>query len=1081
MAGEMIIHANGTPLNNTGFGVSAAGLPLEFNFVSGGVFVAQWRTFFGGYEVHFLGQQTAVPGDNQFTLDGFSLTLTGATLNTLAPDGTLIEVATATMPAFNYTANFASGDSFQPITGQDGNVTGYRLSVNAQPFKDYMESLDRVVFVGSEVNDFIDASYHLPNTLMEGGGGDDTFHGVHGRQNQLFGEAGNDHIFGQGANDYLDGGDGDDDVYDWDVAGVFIFDADTLIGGAGNDLLLSYGGDDHLDGGAGNDLLQSGGSAATGNVTHVGGADNDTIFGGVDHDTAVVSGIRSEYTVTGSASLLSVADTAPGRDGTDTLHNVEFIQFADGTIAVADLFNQAPTITTTALTAQENQTLAGTVLATDPDAGQPLSYSILGGADAARFTIDNQTGALSFVSAPNFEAPADAGADNVYDVTVQVSDGALADTQSIAVSVTNANEAPFVAIPFGVVTATLNQPFTYTIPAGTFADPDAGDTVSYLKADGNSDGPLPSWLSFDPATGTFTGTLRPETLGGERDIKIWVTDNHGAINHTQGNYLTITYITPPTITSDGGGDTAAVAVSENTDAVTTVSATGYAGQPLSYSILGGADAARFTIDNQTGALSFVSAPNFEAPADAGADNVYDVTVQVSDGALADTQSIAVSVTNANEAPFVAIPFGVVTATLNQPFTYTIPAGTFADPDAGDTVSYLKADGNSDGPLPSWLSFDPATGTFTGTLRPETLGGERDIKIWVTDNHGAINHTQGNYLTITYITPPTITSDGGGDTAAVAVSENTDAVTTVSATGYAGQPLSYSILGGADAARFTIDNQTGALSFVSAPNFEAPADAGADNVYDVTVQVSDGALADTQSIAVSVTNANEAPFVAIPFGVVTATLNQPFTYTIPAGTFADPDAGDTVSYLKADGNSDGPLPSWLSFDPATGTFTGTLRPENSWGGTRHQDLGHRQPWSDKSYSGQLPDHHLHYSAHDHFGRRWGHCCGCRQREHGCRHHSERDRLRRPAAELQHFGRRGCRAVHHRQSDRRAFLRLGAQLRGPGRRRRRQRLRCNRSGLGRRARRYAINCSVGHECHGYFAAGVERGDHHRYWRG
>ena len=76
--------------------------------------------------------------------------------------------------------------------------------------------------------------------------------------------------------------------------------------------------------------------------------------------------------------------------------------------------------------------------ATDPDVGQTLSYSIIGGADASKFTIDSTTGALSFVTAPNFELPTDAGGNNVYDVIVQVSDGhGGIDTQAIAVTVTD--------------------------------------------------------------------------------------------------------------------------------------------------------------------------------------------------------------------------------------------------------------------------------------------------------------------------------------------------------------------------------------------------------------------------------------------------------------------------------------------------------------------------------------------------------------------------------------------------------------------------------------------------------------------
>ena len=78
-----------------------------------------------------------------------------------------------------------------------------------------------------------------------------------------------------------------------------------------------------------------------------------------------------------------------------------------------------------------------TVVATDADAGAVLSYRISGGADAARFAVNSTSGVLTFVSAPDFEAPTDAGANNVYDVTVQVSDGnGGTDTQAIAVTVT---------------------------------------------------------------------------------------------------------------------------------------------------------------------------------------------------------------------------------------------------------------------------------------------------------------------------------------------------------------------------------------------------------------------------------------------------------------------------------------------------------------------------------------------------------------------------------------------------------------------------------------------------------------------
>jgi autotransporter-associated beta strand protein len=103
--------------------------------------------------------------------------------------------------------------------------------------------------------------------------------------------------------------------------------------------------------------------------------------------------------------------------------------------------------------------------------------------------------------------------------------------------------------------------------------------------------------------------------------------------------------TAPAITSGG-----AFSVPENSTGVTTVTATDAEGNALTYTILGGSDADKFWIDSGTGILTFVSAPNFESPIDVGADNVYNLTVQVADGVLAGTKDIAVTVTNVSDSP-----------------------------------------------------------------------------------------------------------------------------------------------------------------------------------------------------------------------------------------------------------------------------------------------------------------------------------------------------------------------------------------------------------------------------------------------
>ncbi len=508
-------------------------------------------------------------------------------------------------------------------------------------------------------------------------------------------------------------------------------------------------------------------------------------------------------------SALRVASVTGGTGGTAVLNgdgtvtftpNANFNGVANFSYRVADgntsggtatvtvlvtAVNDAPVISsngagaTAAVSVAENGTVVATVTATDVDLpAQTLTYSIAGGADAARFTIGATSGVLSFISAPDFEMPTDTGANNVYDVIVRVSDGTLSDTQSIAVTVTDVNETP-------------------------------------------------------------------------------------------ANVA-------PTITSNGGGAAATVSVAENGTAVTTVIATDadLPAQTLTYSIAGGADAARFVLDPATGVLRFVGAPDFETPADAGANNVYDVIVRVSDGALSDTQSIAVTVTDVNETPANVAPTitsngGGAAATVSVAENGTAVATiTATDADLpAQTLTYSIA-GGADA---ARFVLDPATGVLRFVSAPDfetpaDAGADNVYDLIVQVSDGTLTDTQAIAVTVTDVaeTPanvaPVITSNGGGATATVAVAENDTAVMTVSATDadLPAQTLTYTITGGADAGRFVINVSTGVLAFGSAPDFETPADVGADNVYDVVVQVSDGALSDSQAIAVTVADVSDSP-------------------------------------------------------------------------------------------------------------------------------------------------------------------------------------------------------------------------------
>ena len=87
------------------------------------------------------------------------------------------------------------------------------------------------------------------------------------------------------------------------------------------------------------------------------------------------------------------------------------------------------------LHAAENVRGAGVIGGYDPDSQHSLVYRITGGEDAAFFRIDRATGALTFRAAPDYEAPADANADNAYEITVSVGNGLNSTTEAVRIVV----------------------------------------------------------------------------------------------------------------------------------------------------------------------------------------------------------------------------------------------------------------------------------------------------------------------------------------------------------------------------------------------------------------------------------------------------------------------------------------------------------------------------------------------------------------------------------------------------------------------------------------------------------------------
>ena len=315
-----------------------------------------------------------------------------------------------------------------------------------------------------------------------------------------------------------------------------------------------------------------------------------------------------------------------------------------------------------------------------------LRYSIKDGDDATLFSIDPDTGILNFLAAPDFENPQDVGGDNNYNLNLMVSDGQLVTEQAVTVYVDNVVDAPSI-VSSSRITVQENSSYVYQV-SGHHEWQRRGMALTYSISGGVDRSRFSIYgntgdLYFDLSAGQPNYEV-PEDFGRDNvyDVEIKVEDGISAT--TKAIAIVVTDVNEffPVFTT---GKQPFVA--ENEGFVTDVQATDTDGtSTLTYSKAGGADQLKFTIDPNTGKLSFIVnvfdgksypfKPNYENPQDAGRDNVYDVTVQVSDGQNIRTQDIAVKIKNVNEAPSITSA-RVASVSENQTAALTVGVNTGA--------------------------------------------------------------------------------------------------------------------------------------------------------------------------------------------------------------------------------------------------------------------------------------------------------------------------------------------------------------------------------------------------------------------
>ena len=473
--------------------------------------------------------------------------------------------------------------------------------------------------------------------------------------------------------------------------------------------------------------------------------------------------------------------------------------------------------------------------------------------DNGQFSINELNGNLSFKSPPNYEKPKDVGAnagDNEYHVAVQAvaadpdpdgTDAAITTVyRRITVIVTDVNEPP------------IFSEEEFTLPIKENADSVHNEPT--------------------PARGPLYLVNRGVGIPG---VNLPVAPNLD--------------VGIPMLAGDDDNTGSTPAAGDHIDG-------------LIYELMGSADALEaFTIVPATGQILSKKKLDHELK------STYEVKVKATDPDDAyDTIDLTIEVTNEEERP---IPVTVRTTGASSHSQEENSADDLGDYTAFATGTDRTPTLGLDGPDVDQFTLDRTTGTLKFKAAPDYENPRGQPKSADNTNtytvivNGTVKDNNGNDVTgmITVTVTVTDVEELGELEGMPRVSyaeDRTDAVGEYTLTG-ANEAMATWTRGGADASHFMLEGSGASrmLKFRSSPNFEAPADADADNIYMVTVKASYGGETEMVAVTVTVTDVEEE---VEPSNVAPEFADATTTRSIAENTAAGTNIGAPVA--ATDSNS-----------------------------------------------------------------------------------------------------------------------------------------------------------------------------------
>lgn len=589
---------------------------------------------------------------------------------------------------------------------------------------------------GSDGDDYLNGS--AGDDVIYGGAGDDTIAASEG-SDSIDGGAGNDTlaVFGSSADyQFSQGADGSvvvtslvDPAYRTSLTNVEAVsfaadgqtynvddllpitgtgDGDTLVGNVAPNTISALGGDDVI----------------------VGGGGDDAVDGGDGYDIGQYAGASSNYAVGFSLDGSLVVKDLVGLDGTDTLNNVEELDF------LGDGVSLAPSDFTPAIDQNGDMTFTAR-----NDLIFPSSevYGIDGGAGHDEIMLSGDA------SNYNFSRYSD-GSVSIFGITspniyTLVNVETIGFTSSI--TLLNVNDL----IPEGtsnsdVINGTSLNERLYGDAGDDVINGNAGD--DYLEGDegddlltgGRGNDTLEGSDGTDTAvySGDFADYTVSEAGGGGVEIADSVStgyDGDGVDDLYDVEFARFADVVVSLSTLDVV-DHAPVALQQTvstTEDEAILSGTLSASDPdigdvLSFAL--DAPVSGLTLDNE-GHWTFAPSDGAYQHLAGGEQLVVNAAFTVSDqSGLSAASTLAIILTGTNDAPTVDQPIADQLGNGGEVFAFAVPQGTFSDID-GDALT-LSATLDDGAPLPDWLSF--ANGQFTGTL-PDA-GGQYSIRVNASD-------------------------------------------------------------------------------------------------------------------------------------------------------------------------------------------------------------------------------------------------------------------------------------------------------------------------------------------------------------